>query len=108
MQFFRRIVFYLFVAIYIIICPLLLLYAYGYIYKPGIEKGLLTTGLIYVATAPTGSEIYVNDKKYAKNTPTAIMELLPGEYSIELKLDGYKTWSQTVPVAKEKATVLER
>lgn len=108
MQFFRRIVFYLFAAIYIIICPLLLLYAYGYIYKPGTEQGLLTTGLIYVATAPTGSEIYVNDKKYASNTPTAIMELLPGEYSIKLELDGYKPWSQTVPVEKEKATVLDK
>lgn len=108
MQFFRRVVFYIFAAVYVIACPLLLLYAYGYIYKPGAEKGVLATGAIYIDTAPTASEIYVDGKKYDLLAPAAIMELAPGEYSISLKLEGYKPWEETVPVEKEKATVLDK
>ncbi|MFC1479978.1 PEGA domain-containing protein [Candidatus Omnitrophota bacterium] len=108
MQLLRKLFFYIFAAIYVVFCPLMVLYSLGFIYKPGVKGGVAETGLIYLATAPAGATIYMKDSQYEQNTPTAIQELLPGEYSIKLTLDGYKPWAQTVPVEAKKATVLDK
>ena len=44
----RRIFFYLFTAIYVVACPMTILYALGYLVKPGTEKGIVKRGLIYI------------------------------------------------------------
>ncbi len=108
MQLLRRIFFYIFAAIYIILCPLILLYAFGYIYRPGAEESVVQTGVIYLSTAPTGAAIYLKDSQYAENTPTVVRGLVPGDYPVKLTLDDHKPWSQTVPVEVEKATVLDK
>ena len=108
MQLLRKIFFYIFTAIYVVLCPLLLLYAFGYIYKPGPGPAVVKTGLIYFATAPPGAAIYVNDVQQTEKTPTAIRDLLPGKYSVRLALSDYTAWKETVPVEAEKATVLDK
>ncbi|MFC1644374.1 PEGA domain-containing protein [Candidatus Omnitrophota bacterium] len=108
MQFFRKIIFYIFAAIYVVFCPLMVLYALGFIYKPGVEGGVTETGLIYLSTAPAGATIYMKDSLYTQKTPASIQELLPGEYLIKMTLEGYKPWAQTVPVEAKKATVLDK
>ncbi|MBL7073432.1 MAG: PEGA domain-containing protein [Candidatus Omnitrophica bacterium] len=104
----RKILFYIFTAIYIVFCPLVILYAMGYIYRPGMEKGVVKTGLIAVASSPSHAEVYMNKSRYSQLSPAVINELLPGEYSIQLELEGYQKWDETVPVVAEKATVLDR
>lgn len=108
MQTLRKIFFYIFTVIYIVFCPLLILYALGYIYSPGAGEKLVTTGLIYVDTAPQGADVYLDLKPREEKTPTVMPELLPGEYRVSLKLAGYKTWQDKVPVEAEKATVLDK
>ena len=108
MQFLRKIFFYIFAAIYIVFCPLIIMYALGYIYKPGSETGVVKTGLIYLSSAPTGADIYINSTKFAQPTPAVIQELLPGEYTIRLVMDGYRQWERQAPVEAEKATVLDK
>lgn len=108
MQFLRKIFFYIFAAIYIVFCPIMILYALGYMYKPGMEKGVMKTGLISLATVPAGATVYMNGSKFAQTTPTIIQELVPGEYSITLVMDKYRSWGRTVPVKEEKATVLDK
>jgi hypothetical protein len=108
MQFFRKIFFYIFTAIYVITCPLLILYAFGYIYNPEAQEGYSKTGLIYLATDPAGATIYVDGKLNKENTPSIVRNLLPGEYPVKLELEGYRPWVQTIPVAIGKATVLDQ
>ena len=108
MQFLRKIFFYISAAIYIVFCPLIIMYALGYIYKPGSETGVVKTGLIYLSSAPTGADIYINSTKFAQPTPAVIQELLPGEYTIRLVMDGYRQWERQAPVEAEKATVLDK
>jgi hypothetical protein len=108
MQFLRKFFFYIFAAVYIIFCPLILLYSFGYIYKPGAEESLVKTGVIYLSTAPGSATVYLKDAQCQEETPTVIRELLPGSYSVKLVLDGYKAWTRTVPVEAEKATVLDK
>ncbi|MFQ5953176.1 MAG: PEGA domain-containing protein [Candidatus Omnitrophota bacterium] len=108
MQLLRKILFYTFAVIYITVCPLVILYAFGYIYKPGTKEGILKTGLIYLSTAPAGATIYMGNSRYTQKTPTIIQELLPGSYPIKVALEDYLPWTQTVPVEAEKATVLDK
>jgi len=104
----RKIFFYIFAAVYIVLCPLMILYAIGYLYKPGMAKGVVKTGLIAVATVPSQANISMNNSRYAKLSPAVINELLPGEYSIRLELEGYQAWEEIVSVEAKKATVLDK
>ena len=107
MQLLRKILFYTFAVIYLILCPLIILYAFGFVFRPGTKDGVVQTGIIYVATAPSGATIYMNNTRFTKTAPAVIWELLPGNYSIKADLKDYLPWEETVPVEAEKATVLD-
>ncbi|MGB2878802.1 MAG: PEGA domain-containing protein [Candidatus Omnitrophota bacterium] len=107
MQLFRKIFFYIFAVIYLVLCPLVILYAFGFVFRPGMQEGMVKTGIIYVATAPSGATIYMNNTRFTKTAPAVIWELLPGNYSIKVDLKDYLIWEETVPVEAEKATVLD-
>ena len=104
----RRIFFYLFLVIYLIACPMTILYALGYILKPGMEQGLVKTGLIYISTVPSGASVYISNKRYTRRTPAILRDLTPGNYPIRISLKNHRSWFQNVPVEKEKATALEK
>ena len=107
MRLLRILVFYLLVVIFLVSCPLVILYALGYVLKPGTEQGVVKTGLIYLSSAPPGASVYLGNRRYTKKTPTILRDLLPGDYSLRLILRHHKPWVQTVPVEAERATVLE-
>src|SRR4051812_25026631 len=94
----RKILFYVFVAAYAIIGPLMVLYALGYIFRPGEEKGMVPTGLISLATEPSGATVYVGNKRYSKKTPAVVRNLLPGSYPVSIQMKGHRGWSSKVPV----------
>lgn len=104
----RKVFFYIFTAIYVVACPLTILYALGYLYSPGAETGLVRTGLIYLSTAPQGAAVYLGAKRVARKTPVVLRNLMPGDYSVRIHLNGFKSWSETLPVEAEKATALDR
>ena len=108
MSYLRRVLFYVFLGLYFIFCPLTILYALGYIFKPGSEQGLVRTGIIYISTAPPGASIYLGNRRFTRKTPAILRDLLPDNYSVTVYLKNHRTWAQTVPVEGEKATVLER
>ncbi|MBU1084396.1 MAG: PEGA domain-containing protein [Candidatus Omnitrophota bacterium] len=103
----RKIIFYIFAAIYVFLCPVLILYAFGYLYKPGPFGGIVKTGLISLSTAPNSASVYINGRKYTDKTPTVIRELLPGDYAVKIKLNGYRDWEHAVKVEEEKAVVFK-
>ncbi|NQT32466.1 MAG: PEGA domain-containing protein [Candidatus Omnitrophica bacterium] len=107
----RKIIFYILALVYIISCPLIILYAFGYIYspgKPGEGGSVLQTGLMYVATVPPGATLQVKGTEHPQTTPATIRDLLPGTYPIAIEMEGYNSWSQDIPVEAEKATVLDK
>ncbi|MBL7157864.1 MAG: PEGA domain-containing protein [Candidatus Omnitrophica bacterium] len=104
----RKIVFYFFVLTYVILCPVIILYALGYIYKPDIEKHIMVTGDMHLSTLPSGASVYINNKIFDNKTPALIEQLSPGEYTVRLFLDGYGVWSEILPVLAGQATVLDK
>jgi len=96
----RRIIFILFIIIFIIITPLIISYASGYRFSFP-RKIIQKTGLLVLDSRPPGAKIYINDKlyqlffnKYFSNknnyttTPAKIKGILPNEYNVRLELGG--------------------
>lgn len=104
----RRVVFYAFLLVYLIACPLTILYAFGYVFRPGTEQGLLKTGVLSLSTAPPGAAIYLNNRRYTRLTPAVLQGLLPGTYRLKVTRKGYEPWTRAVSIEAEKATVLDR
>jgi hypothetical protein len=102
----RKIIFYLFLLIYLILCPLLILYSLGYIYQP-VSKDVSQTGLIYLATNPPGADVYLGRSHFRKKTPTTITELNPGEYKVSLKLKKRRWWVHHLKVEAGKSATLD-
>ena len=55
------------------------------------------TGSLTISSNPPGSEIYL-DGVYRGTTPSLIPDLPPGIYTLELRYQGYSSWSATVEI----------
>jgi hypothetical protein len=106
MKVFRRIVFFLFAAVFLIGAPRLVFYALGYSFKAGTDQGIVKSGLIFISTAPPGAAVFVGGRRYRETTPAIIRDLMPGQYPIRVVLKDYYPWARNVPVEAGKAAVL--
>jgi hypothetical protein len=102
----RTLLFILLTGVYLVVCPLLILYALGYIYNP-VQPGFVRTGIVDIVTVPSGAEVYLEGSRFVRTTPTLLGELLPGEYTITLRKKGYLPWRQTVLVTAGKAVAFK-
>jgi hypothetical protein len=66
----------------------------------GISQG---TGLLSANSFPTGAEVYVDGKLVAATDDTLYLE--PGQYSVEIKRDGYNSWLKNISI--EEALVAQ-
>ena len=57
----------------------------------------LRTGSILIESEPTKAKVYLNGKKVGTTAET-ITGLIPGKYSVEVWMDGYEVWSESVEV----------
>ncbi len=104
----RKLIFYIFLIIYLIACPLIVLYAFGFIFKPDAQEPIIKTGLIYLSTVPPGASIYLNGEPTKLKTPSSLQELDPADYAIKLSMDNYLDWSHDIAVAPNKASVFDK
>lgn len=115
---YRRILYILFILAFLIITPLVSLYASGY--KLGGGFSFQKTGILIIDTEPNGAKIYLNDeiqttflKKIISQkgnfitTPAKIKNLLPGEYDVKVDLPGYWTWQKKLLVKPGESTFAE-
>lgn len=103
----RKVVFYLFLLLYVVVTPLVILYALGYQIRPGQQQALVRTGLIALGTSPEGARVFLGSSRYRWKTPTVLRDLRPGDYTIRLTLRNHQPWTAPVRVEGEKATVLD-
>ena len=102
---YRRILYLSFFAIFLAIAPALIIYSTGYRYnlkKNKFEK----TGILYLDSMPKGAEIYF-DEKYQGQTPARFSRLLPDQYLVEIKKNGYSFWQQKLEI-KSNLTTFKR
>lgn len=107
MEIARKIIFYIFFVAYLILCPLIILYSFGYVVYPLKEK-LVHTGVIYLSSEPPGAQIFLEKSLFKDITPATLRDLLPGQYAVRLLLRDYRVWNHTVSVEDGKAAVFEK
>ena len=64
----RKIIFYIFAAVYVVACPLVIAYALGYMFVPQ-QRNVIQTGLISLQTIPAGAEVTLDCEPYPRLTP---------------------------------------
>lgn len=102
----RRILLAVFVLIFIILAPIIILYSQGYGFD--LQKGkIIKTGGIFIKARPDGAEVYLNSKLIKKTfiiDEVKMMNLLPRQYNIEIKKDGYFPWKKNLMVKEREVT----
>ena len=101
----RKIVFYIFSLIYLILCPLIVARMLGFVINP-LTHRLVKTGLVYVSTNPPDATVSIDGRMAHQKTPTVIRDLTPGKHFIRIELSGYNDWERNIPIVGKKATVL--
>ena len=79
---------------------LMIRYAQGY--RPSSSGTIKGTGLLSAGSYPSAAEVYINGKLTTATDNT--LNLDPGEYDIEIKKDGYHTWSKKLQIVEELVT----
>jgi len=102
MQALRRIIFYILSVIYVAICPIVILYSFGFVLDSK-KKEMVQIGLVQLKTIPEGATVHVKDREFADKTPVLIRNFVPGDYKIRLHLEGYKPWERKVTVSPGQA-----
>lgn len=121
----RKILFFIFVLAFVLITPLLSLYATGYKFSLS-GNFLQKTGMLVIDSTPSGANIIINgeaqqnffnelNSKITKKTeqqnilktPAKIKGLLPGEYDIRLEKDGYWPWEKKLEISPGNSTFAE-
>ena len=101
----RNLILLFFLIIFIFSCPFVILYCKGY--RLDFEnRSLIKTGAIFIKAKPGNYKIYL-DEELIKETnflfnSTFIKKLLPGEYNIKVKRNGYFTWEKNLEVKEER------
>jgi hypothetical protein len=100
----RFIVFLVFIAIFALLMPAVILYSTGY--RIGKDLSLTPTGGIYVYYPESGAGVYV-DGKLATETSffdrsLFVDELVPKKYELSITKEGYLPWHKSVNVTSKK------
>lgn len=103
----RTILFLIFISLFILIVPPIVLYTQGYRLDIG-EKKLKQTGGFSLKIDPRQAEIYI-DGESKKTTDmffgsAFIDNLLPQKYKIEAKKEGYHSWEKNLEVKEKEVT----
>lgn len=92
----RILVGYVLIGIALILTTIILLYhAYGF----GVDRNgnVIQNGLVFMSSTPNPADIYINGKPYKEDT-NARMLLSSGQYTIDVKRDGYNGWRRAITV----------
>lgn len=95
----KRVLYTLLSATIIILGTLIAIeYAKGNI-RLGTNGFVQGTGLLAANSFPTGAQVYIDDRLVTATDDTLYLE--PGEYFVEIKKDGYTSWSKQIDIEKE-------
>ena len=107
----RKTLFFIFLALFLIATPMLLLYSQGYrlnLSKTAGQKLLVKTGGLFLKIYPKQSEVYINGKLAEKTDiffgSSLIENLMPQKYSVEVRKQGYRTWQKTLDIKEKEVT----
>jgi hypothetical protein len=99
----RKALFFLFVGIFLISAPLVVLYTAGYRFNRA-NNTVSQTGTLSIASTPRGATTNVNGEDINDATPAVLQRLSSGTRTVKLTKDGYHDWERTVNVESGSTT----
>ena len=99
---FRKILPWLFVAVFFLCAPVLLLYTSGYRYntkKNQVERN----GTIILDSTPSNARIFLDGKMMSATTPTTLQNITPGWHHLRIEKADYTSWSKNLEIHAEQA-----
>ncbi len=99
----RQLLLALFLASFVIITPLLVLYTVGYRYdwRSGLIKEI---GALSVDALPSDAMVFLNNQKINEKIPVRLKNIAPNSYHLLITKPGYYDWSRDITI-KSKQTV---
>jgi len=91
------------IVIFLIITPVLVLYARGFTIDWH-NKKIVKTGAVVIKTDPAKALVFLNGKLQANLTPRNIRFLSPGDYDIRIEKDNYQPWTKRLTVKSQLVT----
>ena len=100
-------IFLLMAVLFLVVAPATVMYCLGWRLDLKAKK-IIQPGMVYLKAAPKTAEVYI-DGIFQRKTDfffgSLLMEnLLPKNYHIEIKKEGFHVWEKTLPVEKRKVT----
>ncbi len=89
-------------VVFIILAPVIVLYVRGMVYDFKTHS-FVSTGILAIRTDPKNADIYLNGKLKSK-TSGDIKFLLPGEYEVTFKKQGYNDWTKRLVIQQSQVT----
>ena len=103
----RKILFLVCLVLFILLAPTIILYSQGYRFDFDSKK-LTQTGGLFLKILPKQAEVYLDDKLKKKTDfffgSVLVENLLPKEYKIEVKKEGFYLWEKTLAVKEKEVT----
>lgn len=103
----RNILFIILSILFLITAPIVVFYSLGWRFDWETKK-IVQTGVFYFRVWPKSAQLYLDgefkDKTDFFFNSTSVSDLLPGEYKIEIKKEGYHDWQKTLVIEKRKVT----
>lgn len=102
---FRRLTYLIFILLFLVFAPLMILHTAGYRYnwqKSKVEE----VGVLLIDVKPKDSRLYLNDAPLGKDRPLRLTNLLPNYYFIRAEKDGYFPWQKNLEIKSRLSTLL--
>ncbi len=91
------------IVLFLLVTPVIVLYARGFKYDFNNNK-VVKTGTLVVKTEPTNAFVFLNDIKHSGDTPINIRFLIPGDYNVRIEKEGYQSWTKRLPIRSQFVT----
>ena len=95
-----------FFLLFFILTPIFIFHALGYRYDFN-TKVIEKNGAFYIKSYPRAAEIYIDNEKMGRKTPTQITNIKPGTRNIKVQKDGYVPWSKELNIYPGETTFVE-
>lgn len=101
----RRIYFILAVITFLVVAPVIVMYASGLRFNP-VSRSVERVGALTVDSQPNGATVSLNGQPTKNQTPASFNTMVPDTYTVVVSKAGFYPWNRTVKVKSKEAVRL--
>lgn len=102
----RRIIYTVAIALFVLLSPLLILYAQGFRYDLR-ARSYFRIGTLSIYSYPRSATVSIDGTQQPRRTPTTNLQLRPGTYRVRVQRDGFHAWEETVRITPTHHVALD-